>query len=122
MTHEHPTHTPAQIDAALAEFDGTGWVDEDAFPGNTAALREVLTRALAAADAAAWQPMETAPRDGTEIEVLECGEWQPTMWSERPVCMLGSLYYWPPGWVTSPSCNTDNNLPLDIKPTHWRPI
>ena len=56
MTTEHPTHTPAQIDAALAEFDGTGWVDEDAFPGNTAALREVLTRALAA-----WRLIAAAP-------------------------------------------------------------
>ena len=70
MTTEHPTHTPAQIEAALAEFDGTGWVDEDAFPGNTAALREVLTRALAAADGAAWQPMETAPMDGAEVIVF----------------------------------------------------
>ena len=45
--------TDAQIEAALSAFDGSGWVDEAAYPGNTAALREVLIRALAAAEAAA---------------------------------------------------------------------
>lgn len=67
-------------------------------------------------------PIDTAPLDGTEIEVLADCEWQPTMWSERPVCMLGPTYYWPPGWVTSPACQTDCNLPTDITPTHWRPM
>lgn len=68
------------------------------------------------------ESIDTAPLDGTEIEVLADGEWQPVMWSERPVCMLGPTAYWPPGWVTSPACETDCNLPLDVQPTHWRPM
>ena len=69
------------------------------------------------------QPIETAPRDGTEIEVLDNEEWQPVVWSERPVCMLGTRCGgFPPGWATGPESGTDRNLPLDINPTHWRPL
>ena len=67
-------------------------------------------------------PIETAPRDGTEIEVLEDGEWQPVMWSNERCCILGARAgAFPPGWATSPACNTDLNLPVDVNPTHWRP-
>lgn len=66
-----------------------------------------------------WQPMATAPRDGSSI----VGKYEDTecmiRWSNRPVCMLGSVNGGhPPGWATDGS-ETDSNLPMDI-PDAWR--
>lgn len=58
------------------------------------------------------QPMETAPKDGTEI-VLHYPDgssiW--AFWSERPVCMGGPTVYQKPQWASGPSGDTDTNLP-----------
>ena len=54
------------VEAAVFVFYGTGWSlewDEGAHAG----LRAKARAALAAADAAMWQPIATAPRDGTTI-------------------------------------------------------
>lgn len=68
-----------------------------------------------------WQTIETAPYDGTEIEVSYNGEDITTaFWSDRPICMLGSRNGGhEPGWATGYNSGTDYNLPLD-EPTHWR--
>jgi hypothetical protein len=34
--------------------------------------------------------IDTAPRDGTEIELLVDGEWQPAVWSNERCCILSS--------------------------------
>ena len=65
-----------------------------------------------------WQPMETAPRDGTSI----VGKYPDTecmiRWSDRPVCMLGPINGgYPAGWATDGS-ETDRNLPMDT-PEAW---
>jgi hypothetical protein len=69
-----------------------------------------------------WQPIDTAPRDGTSIEVnygtVENPEVCLAVWSERPVCMGGPLIRYPPGWATNGD-ETDSNLPLD-PPNYWR--
>ena len=68
-----------------------------------------------------WQPIETAPKDGTEILISNNGEdISEAFWSDRPVCMLGPRNGgFPPGWATTRGGGTDYNLPLD-EPTHWR--
>lgn len=72
-----------------------------------------------------WQHIDTAPKDGTTIEVAHDNEGEETsfaFWSDRPVCMLGERCGgFPPGWATAPEQNTDNNLPLS-EVIMWRPI
>jgi hypothetical protein len=72
-----------------------------------------------------WQIMETAPKDGSEIEINYGTEDEPDVcfafWSERPVCMLGNINGGhKPGWATCGQ-EIDRNLPLD-EPNFWRPI
>jgi hypothetical protein len=66
------------------------------------------------------QPIDTAPRDGSEIVgVYESGEEVSMFWSENPVCMLGSRCgSFPEGWATTGQ-ETDRNLPID-EPMYWR--
>ena len=68
-----------------------------------------------------WQSIETAPKDGTEIEVEWADDDQSTVfWSDRPVCMLGSRNGgFSPGWATGYESGTDYNLPVD-PPKRWR--
>lgn len=72
-----------------------------------------------------WQPIATAPRDGSTIEVSYDKEGKETclaMWSENPICMLGSRTgSFPPGWATPPEADCDTNLPLD-PPLMWREL
>jgi hypothetical protein len=68
---------------------------------------------------------ENAPRDGTEIEfgyIEGDGELSVSiaMWSDRPVCMLGSRNGGhKPGWAVGYSEDTDTNLPVD-QAEFWR--
>lgn len=70
---------------------------------------------------------DEAPRDGTEIEFgnMEGNEiisFGIAMWSDRPVCMLGSVNGgFPEGWATGYSDFADTNLPLD-QAGFWRPL
>lgn len=60
---------------------------------------------LEAADAAAWRPIETAPRDGTLIlaTVKHIG--------------CDAVSFWGAGWR-----ETTNGLMLRDEPTHWQPL
>lgn len=66
-----------------------------------------------------YQPMETAPRDGsTIIGLYDEGEAH-IFWSDRPVCMLGTRCGgYPPGWATNGD-GVDHSLPVDA-PKAWR--
>lgn len=67
------------------------------------------------------QPIETAPKDGDSIiGIYDDGAECAIMWSERPVCMMGSRAGGhPAGWATD-GTETDYNLPMDA-PRYWRP-
>ena len=101
------------------------------WPEPNAALRNVVTlaaevrrlrSALAAAEAVGWQPIETAPRDGSEIEVGRWvnGEWRicQTSWHHFPGNEFEgehSVNWW--------ACDADwGGITEDEGPTHWRPI
>lgn len=68
-----------------------------------------------------WLPIEDAPHDGSSIIGLyDDGDEAAIMWSDRPVCMLGSRCGgYPAGWATD-GTDTDYNLPMDT-PKAWRP-
>jgi len=65
------------------------------------------------------KPIDTAPKDGTTIEALyPDGTLTDIFWSERPVCMLGTVNGgFPEGWATG-GRDTDYNLPMDT-PIMW---
>lgn len=75
-------------------------------------------------NSAGWQPMDTAPRDGSTIELAYDEDGKETclaMWSEKPVCMLGPRNgTFPPGWATPIEADCDTNLPLSDPPLMWR--
>ena len=53
-----------------------------------------------------WQPIETAPKDGTRVLlVIDHGEWGDKVWTGL----------WADGWIISYG-KTSN------KPTHWMPL
>lgn len=75
----------------------------------------VVRAALLAAERAAWQSIETAPRDGRWVQlfvrcagfnVVGCGYW---------VHDLGG------NWITRGYSDPPGNLGL-ARPTHWRPL
>lgn len=61
--------------------------------------------------ASQWQPIETAPKDGTRILVYRKGA------KRYPLVSVDSFesvkWPWPPCWYHSPS---------DEQPTHWMPL
>ena len=61
-----------------------------------------------------WQPIETAPQDGTDILVcvthnLPDGEWETLMW----VDWCSPPYEWP---------HFAARFDIPFPPTHWRPL
>lgn len=66
--------------------------------------------------------LEDAPRDGSSIIGLyEDDEECAIMWSDNPVCMLGSRCgSFPEGWATD-GTETDYNLPMD-PPIAWKSV
>ena len=85
------------------ELNGTIFRDADNNEQDEAIF--LATASIKASDAAAWQPIETAPRDGTLILVAV----------KHIGCDVVS--FWGAGWR-----ETTNGLMLRDEPTHWQPL
>lgn len=74
---------------------------------------------------AEWQPIETAPRDGTLIRLtwMDGGEPQDQMTMRYSPIQRNGLF---PGvvgmWVAPDASMTWNEADPDGAPTHWRPL
>lgn len=74
-----------------------------------------------------WQPIETAPKDGSIIDLLcEDGRWADCYWGAPEHCCGEAGQYcdseWhgaPDGWVWS---TMNEFLPSEEPPTHWMPV
>ena len=74
-----------------------------------------------------WQPIETAPKDGTVVDLWIGGEFA----GRRADCAWGLPYhscgeagkYCDSGWheIESGWYDTTFNLPMHEQPTHWMP-
>lgn len=95
------------------------------------AVRSILTRAETAEVALAslcadreateeWQPIETAPRDGTSVDLWAKRE-KTSEWSRYTDCRWGQ-----PRWGTEPIGDKKwlglNDQYSIVTPTHWRPL
>lgn len=86
-------------------------------------LREAATEitrlkaALSEARENGWQPIDTAPKDGTRIECLHAdAALDVVQWEEYRCCMLGPRAgSFPPGW------QNEDRLPVD-DPIFWRSL
>jgi len=103
---------------AVTQGEVTHWMRLPAAPAPPQAVPEV-------AQPVAWQPIETAPRDGTEIRLgfMEDGEIAQTadmQWShiQRNGMVPGVVGMW-----VCPGANfTWSEEPAEFGPTHWQPI
>ena len=71
-------------------------------------------------DAEGWQPIETAPRDGSRI--LAMIRWS---WSDGTDGEAQDVIYWCAGgkfWVCGTPMNYVQGLDEGVEPTHWRPL
>lgn len=94
--------TDPRIEAAITEMKRLFGAGECVDRAEWSACAECI---LAAADAAAWKPIESAPRDGTHILV--------------PMKFIGAdvVAYDLGAWR-----ETTNMLRLKDEPTHWQPL
>jgi hypothetical protein len=89
-------------------------------PGTNAPLLDELAAALEAAREDGWQPIETAPRDGTRI--LAMIRWS---WSDGTDGEAQDVIYWHARaqfWVCGTPMNYVQVLDEGVAPTHWRPL
>jgi hypothetical protein len=76
--------------------------------------RATLLRAL---DEAKWQPIETAPKDGTCILIWD-GHMCPATWSD---CCDHGQFETAPGWQIF-SCEDSWHSAAAYNPTYWMPL
>jgi len=77
--------------------------------------RERIRAALAAADAAAWEGIESAPRDGTRVLVRQDGETAVAGWMTAIEDGSGE-------WIIWRRFGSDAMAIRMLAPTHWRPL
>lgn len=81
-----------------------------------------MRAALLAADAAAWEPMDTAPRDGTEIVLCRAisADGTPITGSSFGVFCQVAAWWGEEEWIVY--CSQVQEPRLHFEPTHWRPL
>ena len=62
-----------------------------------------------------WQPIETAPKDGTVIDI-----WTTTEWDHIPQ-RFTSCWWWKPGHESAQWRGIPHD-PMNWVPTHWMPL
>ena len=103
------------IERLIDEADGYG--DGPVVVHDIEGLRALLREAAAALEAAredAWQPIETAPKDGALVLLCRIGvtsTW-PAWWRQRKAFDRRHKT----GWHSS------MNSPIKFSPTHWMPL
>lgn len=118
----------SELDAAIAAYNAVweGW-SEPIDAGNVDEVRRAaMTAALAAQQDGAWQPIETAPKDGTVIDVW-CGDPRDgyritDAFYGKPYhqCMSQYCDSCPPDRTVKKWREPMNSSP--IKPTFWRQV
>lgn len=71
----------------------------------------------------AWLPIESAPRDGTVIDLWSDHRIANMQWCERQNAWGHS--YWTMGHARNPNTRKPfrrTDISLDLKPTHWMPL
>lgn len=77
-----------------------------------------------------WQPIETAPKDGTHILVHDDIGYSVAAWEDRQNGPGASGVVQPPGWracakgtmVDDEGWDTGHGYKLELEPTHWMPL
>jgi hypothetical protein len=81
-----------------------------------------------------WQPIETAPKDGQSVLVVDMTSAQPTAtivhwkqhdaWGPEPVWLIGHGMDWPPRYRRIPRemNQAAADLGVMLSPTHWMPL
>lgn len=115
--------TDKQVEAAIVAWDAEfrkvnpnlgRWPDDYA-DVDVVVMRTGMRNILEAAEAAAWQPIETAPRDGTRVLVYQDGEAAVASWMTAIEDGSGDWIIW----------RRNGSNPLAIRqpaPTLWQPI
>ncbi len=68
-------------------------------------------------NAVSWQPIETAPRDGTRVLLWWDGDFAPVAHWEPD----GWAYHMTMNWMADRGCVIADAL-LGYEPTHWMPL
>lgn len=110
------TYTYAEVNAAIAAYA------KRFRAGGFYCHRQAMKVALEAAAAARWQPIESAPKDGTIIDVWLDGCSKDDM---EFYCTKGT--YRSPGWSWvrgkfRPCGGLGVQVPTFVYPTHWMPL
>lgn len=123
----HAEQLRASAERALARGDK----DQSAFTHGKATAIEVALIAIRAlplpAAASGWQPIETAPRDGTVIDIWADGERIADVYWGKPDHCCGEMGQYcdsdwhreKPGWVV---CAINASYWGSKPPTHWQPL
>lgn len=112
-------------------IDPVAWLNEVMRPFDWEARQKVSTdkasAILALLEPEGWQPIDTAPKDGTKIDLLypyPRGRTINCFWDDSPV--IGGAWIWlTPIWKDGnllPESEWSNNCYPNMDPTHWRPV